>query len=157
MATGPNVSVNTVLGLPMITATSMILDVNDNVVQAKNLDCPPFPIDFCCATKTIPAIRDNEDPKTRYIEFEDVQQILQKTDTYIAGVCERIQSVPTSAVPPLSATAPARVCFDANSRSSVSDLDTVTTSTLSTNHSIEHRWVPPPLAHDTTTDITIKF
>jgi hypothetical protein len=146
------VSVNTVLGLPLITATGMILDFNDNVVQAKNLDWPPFPIDFRCATKTIPAIKDNEDPKTHYIEFEDVQQILQKTDAYIAGVCKRIQSVPASTVHPASATAPARVRFDANNHSSVSDSDTVTTSTPSTNRSIEHSWVPPPSAHDTTTE-----
>ena len=152
VATGPHVSVNTVLGLPLITATGMILDFNDNVVQAKNLDCPPFPIDFRRATKTIPAIKDDKDPKTHYIEFKDVQQILQKTDAYIAGVCERIQSVPASTVHPSSATAPARVRFDANNRSSVSDSDTVTTSNSSTNRSIEHRWVPPPSAHDTTTE-----
>ena len=77
---------NTVLGLPLITTTGMILNFNDNVVQAKNLDCPPFPIDFCCATKTISAIKDNKDPKTHHIEFENRQQILQKTDAYITGV-----------------------------------------------------------------------
>ncbi len=93
VATGPHVSMNTVLGLLLITTTGMILDFNDNVVQAKNLDCPPFPIDFCHATETIPAIKDAEDPKSHYIEFKDVQQILQKTDAYIAGVCKRIQSV----------------------------------------------------------------
>ena len=86
LATGPQVSVNSVLDLPLITATSMILNFNDNVVQAKNLDCPPFPIDFCCATKTISAIKDNKDPKTHHIEFENRQQILQKTDAYITGV-----------------------------------------------------------------------
>ncbi len=141
---------NTVLGLLLITAASMILDFNDNVVQAKNLDCPPFPIDFCQALKTIPAIKNDEDPKTHYIEFEDVQQILQKTNAYIAGVCGSIQSVPASMVHPSSATAPARVRF--KNPSSISDLDTVTTSTLPTNRSIEHRWVPPPSAHDTTTE-----
>ena len=145
--------VNTVLGLPFTTATGMILDFNDNVVQAKNLYCPPFPIDFHRATRTIPAIKDGQDPKTHYIEFEDVQQILQKTDTYIVKVCERIKPVPASTAHPLSATAPARVRFDANSRcSSVCDLDPVTTSTSLTNRSIEHCWVSPPLMHDTTTE-----
>ena len=93
MATGPHLSVNTVLGLPLITVTGMILDLdfNDNVVQAKNLDCPPFPIDFCRATKTIPAIKDKKDPKAHYIDFKDVQQILQKTNAYIAGVYKPIQ------------------------------------------------------------------
>jgi hypothetical protein len=76
VATGPHVSVNTVLGLQLITTTGMILDFNDNVVQAKNLDCPPSPIDLCHTTKTIPAIKDDKDPKTHYIEFKEVQQIL---------------------------------------------------------------------------------
>ncbi len=101
VAIRPHVSMNTVLGLPLITITGMILDFNDNVVQAKHFNCPPFPIDFCHATKTIPAFKDDKGPKTNYIEFKDVQQILQKTDAYIAGVCERIQSVPASTPPPL--------------------------------------------------------
>jgi hypothetical protein len=56
VATGPHVSVNTVLGLPLITATDMVIDIIDNVVDAKYLDCPPFPIDFHHATKKLPAI-----------------------------------------------------------------------------------------------------
>jgi hypothetical protein len=90
MATRPHVSVNMVLGLPLITATDMILNFVDNVVQAKYLDCPPFKIEFCRATKTVPAPQDDEAPTTCYIEFEDVQRILQKTDAHIAGVCERL-------------------------------------------------------------------
>ncbi len=82
VATGPQVSVNTVLGLPLIIATGMIIDFVDEVVEAKRLDCPPFKIDFCRATKTIPAT-DDEAPTTHYIEFENVQQILQKTNAYI--------------------------------------------------------------------------
>jgi hypothetical protein len=41
MATGPQVSMNTVLGLPLITAIGMIIDFVDDVVEAKNLKCPP--------------------------------------------------------------------------------------------------------------------
>ncbi len=55
-ATRPQVSVNTVLGLPLITATGMIIDTVDNVVEAKYLNHPPFMIDFCRTTKNIPAI-----------------------------------------------------------------------------------------------------
>jgi hypothetical protein len=46
IATGPNVSVNTILGLPFQKATGAIIDLVDNVVQCKHLDCPPFNIDF---------------------------------------------------------------------------------------------------------------
>jgi hypothetical protein len=85
VATGPQVGVNTVLGLPLITATSMIIDFINSVVEAKHLDCPPFPFDFCCAMKTILA---DDASTTNYIEFKDVQHILQKTSAYIAGVCK---------------------------------------------------------------------
>jgi hypothetical protein len=94
VATGPQVSMNTVLGLPLITATGMITNYIDNVVKAKHLDCPPFNIKFCRATKQIPAFDD--DATTHYVEFKDVHGILQKTDTYIAGLCERIQSARSS-------------------------------------------------------------
>jgi hypothetical protein len=152
VATVPQVSVNTVLGLPLISTTGMILDFVDNVVQANYLDCPLFKIEFCGAMKTVRAPQDDEAPTTHYIKFEDVQRILQKTNTFITGVCECLQLVPASTVYPSSATALARVCFQADRRSSGSDLGTVTTSTLSTNRSIGQRWVPPPSAHNTTTE-----
>jgi hypothetical protein len=77
-------SVNTVLGLPLITATGMTISTVDNVVEAKHLDCPPFRINFCCALKTIPAIE--KDATTHYVEFKDVQNVVAKTNAYIAVV-----------------------------------------------------------------------
>jgi hypothetical protein len=38
IATGPQVSVNMVLGLPLIIATGVIIDFVDKVVEAKRLD-----------------------------------------------------------------------------------------------------------------------
>jgi hypothetical protein len=78
-----------VLGLPLITATGMIINTVDNVVEAKHLDCPPFTINFHRATKNIPAFADNA--TTHYVAFKDVYGILQKTNTFIAGVCNCIQ------------------------------------------------------------------
>jgi hypothetical protein len=91
VATGPQMSVNMILGLLLITATSVIIDTIDNVVETKHLNCPPFRINFCRATKTIPAIE--EDATTHYIEFKDVQNVLGKTNAYITGVCKRYQLV----------------------------------------------------------------
>jgi hypothetical protein len=91
--------------------------------------------------KTIPAT-DNKAPTTHYIKFKNVQQILQKTDAYIAGVCEQLQLDPLSKVKLLSM----------NRRFPVSNSDTVTTSTLSTNCSFGQHWAPPPLAHNTTNE-----
>jgi hypothetical protein len=95
IATGPQGSVNMVLGVPLITATSMIINTIDYVVEAKNLDCPPFPIDFCHTAKNIPAI---DDAISHCIEFEDVHGILQKTNAFIAGLFDRIQSAKSSNV-----------------------------------------------------------
>jgi hypothetical protein len=69
----------------------MIIDTVDNVVEAKHLNCPPFRIDFFCATRTVPAIQ--EDATTHYLEFKGVQNVLAKTDTYITGVCKHYQLV----------------------------------------------------------------
>jgi hypothetical protein len=46
VATKPQVSMNMVLGLPLIKATGMVINFIDKVVEAKHLDCPPFPINF---------------------------------------------------------------------------------------------------------------
>jgi hypothetical protein len=43
--TGPNVLVNTILGLPFMKATGMILDLVNEVVDCRYLNCPPFPVD----------------------------------------------------------------------------------------------------------------
>ena len=46
IATGPHVSVNTILGLPFQVATGMVIDLVDNVVECKSLYFPPFTINF---------------------------------------------------------------------------------------------------------------
>ncbi len=133
VATGPQVSVNTVLGLPLITATGMIINTIDNVVEAKHLDCPPFRIDFRHATKTIPAIE--EDANTHYIEFKDVQNVLAKTNAYIAGVCKRYQLVK-----------PPKICISKLHRQVGAMSDS---KSMSTTQSFAACWIPPPSANDT--------
>jgi hypothetical protein len=54
IATRPKVSVNLILGLPLITATGMIT-TTQSTAEAKHLNCPPFTMDFCRNTKK-PAI-----------------------------------------------------------------------------------------------------
>jgi hypothetical protein len=55
---GPDIAINAILGLPFIKGMGMITDFVDNVCKAKHLYCPPFPIDFKRAMKSIPAITD---------------------------------------------------------------------------------------------------
>jgi hypothetical protein len=61
VATGPNVSVNTILGLPFMKATGMILDLVDKVVDCKYLNCPPFPVDFCRTSNHVPVMDEPTD------------------------------------------------------------------------------------------------
>ena len=42
VACGPNVTVNTILGLPFIQQTRMIIDASDQVADLRALDTPPF-------------------------------------------------------------------------------------------------------------------
>ncbi len=72
-------------------------------------------------------------------KFKNVQQILQKTDAYIAGVCKQLQSDPVSKFKSLSM----------NHHFPVSNLDTVITSTLLTNCTFKQHWVPPPSVDNT--------
>jgi hypothetical protein len=117
-----------VLGLLLTTATSMIINTVDNVVDAKHLDCPPFPINFCCATKKIPVFADNA--TTHFVAFKDMHGIIQKTDTFIAGVSDCIQSANST-----------KVSNSGTHRNveAVSNSDSVTTG-----RSITGQWVPPP-------------
>jgi hypothetical protein len=71
VATGPQLSINMVLGLLLIIATGMIINFVDKLVEAKRLECPLFKIDFFHATKTIPAT-DSMAPTTHHIKFKNV-------------------------------------------------------------------------------------
>jgi hypothetical protein len=46
IATGPNISINTIIGLPFMQGTGMILNLVDNLAECKHLNCHPFPIEF---------------------------------------------------------------------------------------------------------------
>ncbi len=44
VATGPNVSVNTIIGLSFIKGVRMIIDTVDDVAECKYIDCPHSPL-----------------------------------------------------------------------------------------------------------------
>jgi hypothetical protein len=56
VAVGPNVTVNTILGLPFIKQTKMIVDAADQVAELRALDVLPFPISFRRAQCHVPTI-----------------------------------------------------------------------------------------------------
>jgi hypothetical protein len=81
VATGPNVLVNTIIGLPFMKATGMIMDLVDEVVECKYLDCPPFPVDFCRTSNHIPVMDDDGTPihhASSYIQLIDEIRNLER-------------------------------------------------------------------------------
>jgi hypothetical protein len=156
VATRPQVSMNMVLGLQLITATGMIINFTNNIVDVKHLDCPPFPIDFHCATKITPA---NDDCPKNYIAFEDVQQVLQKTNAYITGVCKHFTlavSVPSVRFSESTKCSdnnhsdPGDNAADASGMKQHHRL--VLDSTAAPHQSIATRWIPHLLVYDTSND-----
>lgn len=54
IARGHNVSVNTIIGLLFMQGMEMILDLVDNLVECKHLNCLLFPVDFRRMSDHIP-------------------------------------------------------------------------------------------------------
>jgi hypothetical protein len=94
-----------------------------------------------------------------YVKFKDVQQVLQKTNAYIAGVCKRFAS----------AASISSVCFSESTKSSDKDQyhpgdDAagglgmkchrchISDSATATNQSIAMCWIPPILVHNRVND-----
>jgi hypothetical protein len=58
VATGCDVTVNIILGLPFITQTRMVIDTSDQVAECRAFDAPPFAIDFRRAMCAVPAVNE---------------------------------------------------------------------------------------------------
>ncbi len=56
IATGPHVTVNTIVGLPFIQATCMIINLANNVADMPALDASPFPLEYRCAAVHVPIV-----------------------------------------------------------------------------------------------------
>jgi hypothetical protein len=76
IATGPHVSVNTILGLPFQKATGTIIDLVDDVVQLKHLDCPPFNINYRCTSNHVP-VMDKPSAKTKVHFAETYKRVIK--------------------------------------------------------------------------------
>jgi hypothetical protein len=69
---GPNVTFNTILGLPFIQQTRMIIDASDQVADLWALDTPPFTIDFRRAMCTVPNVAHPPTPAVPSAWFSDI-------------------------------------------------------------------------------------
>merc|ERR1712086_695583 len=81
VATGPQVTVNAILGLPFIQSTQMIIDPADQVAELRALDSPPFPIDFRRATCHVPQLDETSMPVNA--QFVDIITEVENLENYI--------------------------------------------------------------------------
>jgi hypothetical protein len=132
MATGPNVLVNMIIGLPFIKATGMILDFVDDVAECKHLDCPPFPVDFWHTNNHITVV---EAPAHHLGPHKTsvLKELLNLEHWYNAKVMADSPSVQHSAV-----------YFGSKSRKRayIPNSDSIIT-VKSPNSILDNRWVPP--------------
>jgi hypothetical protein len=137
VATGPNVSINTILGLPFMKATGMILDLVDEVVDCKYLNCPPFIVDFRRTLNHVPVIDKPRDTPAHHATL--YTQLIKEAENiepyYDARVLASSSTLPYKAPAvhfglrsPMHATV-----IDHNSSSAASQSTT----------DMSMRWVPP--------------
>jgi hypothetical protein len=96
---GPDDAVNLVLGLPFIKATGMIGNFVDNVCQAKHLLCDPFPINFKCATKSIPVFTDPNAPCNAADSWDTLHILASLRKLFVPTSAIPLSSDRTGAIP----------------------------------------------------------
>ncbi len=141
VATGPHVSVNTIIGLPFIKGTGMIIDTGNDMAECKYLDCPPFPIDYWHMSNQVPVMDKPSVPvhHARPHLSETIREIENTERYYNAKVqAQGSRTIQKSAVHFGSKSA---------ARDAVSDMDSVATApTPKTDMS--SCWVPPSSVHE---------
>jgi hypothetical protein len=86
IATGPHVTVNTIVGLPFIQATRAIIDLSDDVADLRAIDHPPFPIEYRRATVHVPTIEEGADRPVHLTEAKSaVIQTLEHLKAYFSA------------------------------------------------------------------------
>ena len=95
VATGPHVAVNTILGIPFQKATGAIIDIVDNRVEFKYLDCPPFNVEFRRTSNHVPIM---DEPSTQaQVQFstnysrviKDIENLEQFYDASVLAICSK--------------------------------------------------------------------
>jgi hypothetical protein len=133
IATGPNVSVNTIIKLPFMKATGMILDLVDKVVDCKYLDCPLFPVE---TSNHVPVMDEGDTPilhTTSYLQL--IQEVENLERYYNAKMMAGSSGVaPKDLAVHFGAKLPVRVMAINN--------DSISTALPSTVD-MPMRWVPP--------------
>jgi hypothetical protein len=81
---GPHVTVNLIVGLPLILTTGMILDMTDHVAELGTLDAPPFPMEYRCATVHVP-IMDKSKIEVSIADYQPVVKLIEDLERHFAA------------------------------------------------------------------------
>jgi hypothetical protein len=136
IATGPHVLVNTIIGLPFIKATGMILGFVVDIAECNHLDCPPFAIDYRRTSNHVPTITDNLSMSVHHVSchVEMVLNELENLKRWFNGKVQAGSTQPKSAFVYFGSMSPCRA------HASETDGDSMMTSP---DRGIDKRWVPP--------------
>jgi hypothetical protein len=137
VATGPNISINTIIGLPFMKATGMILDLVDKVVDCRYLACPPFPVDFCRTSNHMPVMdKPSDTPANHATSHLQITKEVKNIKHYINAkvLAGGSTLTPKTLAVHFGSKSPVCTVIDNNSSSAASHSTT----------DMSMRWVPPP-------------
>jgi hypothetical protein len=138
VATGCDVTVNVILGLPFITQTKMVIDTADQVAECRAFDSPPFTIDFRRAMCAVPAVNE-EVAAANAAHYHDIVKEVENIEAVFAAKTAAFHARKQPAFLPPSILLPAKraksVEFDTSMDSTTS---TVTASSAIADVTIEN-------------------
>jgi hypothetical protein len=111
VAVGLNVMVNTILGLPFIKQTKMIVDMVDQVAELRALDALPFPIDFRRVQCHVPTINETK-VHVNVAQYADIIQEIDNIEKlYPFDLAVQHTATPPSSILPKKHRPNVRVTF----------------------------------------------
>jgi hypothetical protein len=127
VATGCDVTVNIILGLPFITQTRMVIDTSDQVAECRAFEAPPFPIDFRRAMCAVPAVNE-EVAASNAAYYQDIIKEVENIERVFAAKTAAFHARKQPAFLPPSILLPAKK----RAKSVKFDFDTAMDSSTST-------------------------
>ncbi len=137
IATGPNVSVNTILGLPFMLSTGMILDLIDNLAKCKYLNCPLFPIVYRRTLNHVPVTDDQSVAIHHARVLQDLINKIEHLEHYHKAKVQAISSLSVNLQHPA-----VHFGLKSGACTSIDDSNSVA-SALHPTVGMKHWWVPP--------------
>jgi len=136
IATGPNVLVNIIISLPLMKVTGMIMDLVDEVVECKYLECPSLTVDVCRTSNHVPVMDDEGTPihhAASYVQLIDgIKTLKHYIDAKVMTGSPRVDKQDQS------------IHIGTKSTARVADIDAVSIETeASPDAGLQARWVPP--------------